>query len=145
MAVYESLSWQEDDEVTSEKLNKMTQNEQWLKDKMIIGGLHVRITGAGTLRPDGYTPGTYHLKTMEHILHKFDSGVPVKTYDFNVEVPNVFKGLPGVLVTLKGATFNGHLQVRSIAGGQCTLRATETHGVAVRMIAVAHVLFIGPS
>lgn len=35
MAVYESVTWEPGDEVTSAKLNKMAQNAEWLKDNAI--------------------------------------------------------------------------------------------------------------
>jgi hypothetical protein len=84
MPTYASVSWQDGDEVTSAKLNQMAQNEQYLKDNIIIGNTTINDTTNQALKIEG-------------IRLDFDSQSAVQVYNFRVNLPPVFTEPPVIV------------------------------------------------
>ena len=86
MPTYASVSWQDGDEVTSAKLNQMAQNEQYLKDNIIIGNTTINDATAQALK-------------IEAIKTPFDSNTAVQVYNFRVNLPPVFTEPPVIVAS----------------------------------------------
>ena len=84
MPTYASVSWQDGDEVTSAKLNQMAQNEQYLKDNIIIGNTTINGSTSSALK-------------IEAIRMEFDSNTAVQVYNFRVDLPPVFTEPPVIV------------------------------------------------
>ena len=86
MPTYASVSWQDGDEVTSAKLNQMAQNEQYLKDNIIIGNTTINDATAQALK-------------IEAIKVPFDSNTNVNVHTFRVNLPPVFTEPPVIVAS----------------------------------------------
>jgi hypothetical protein len=91
MAQYTTVVWEEGDEVTSQKLGQMAQNEQYIKDNLIIGNANFVPNSIGTTTR---AAGIASVTKMEVLEIDYDSQVPAKYYDFTVRFPPVFTQPP---------------------------------------------------
>lgn len=80
---YSYVTWQLDDEVTSTKLQQMSDNDQWIHDNMITG--NITYLANGTITPDGRTVGTEQAEKVHGFYIQFNSEVPVTS--LVVEIP----------------------------------------------------------
>lgn len=104
MGTFASVTWQTDDEVTSQKLGQMAQNDDWLKDNLVRGD-HIQLASPDTTsttcgRPVGLTP----LSRMEAFNIRFDSGSHVSSWDITIDLPPVFTAPPICVGTVANNT-----------------------------------------
>lgn len=96
---FNQVSWQPDDEVTSDKLQQMADNEQYCYDNQIAGYLTWR-RNTSNANMNGRAEGTEKYQKVYPIQVFFDSGAPAQTYNITVPYPNVFTKPPLLSVTV---------------------------------------------
>lgn len=143
MAQYATVNWSDGDEVTSQKLNQMAQNEQWVKDNLIIGNANYVPNPQGKMVP-GRSKGITSVTKMEIVEVVYDSQVPVKYWDLTVNFPPVFTEQPTV--------FYSHLDTDEDAVVRMTLqtgtksakfRVWNTDGLSKRKHGYLNLLLLG--
>jgi hypothetical protein len=143
MAVYTTVSWQPGDEVTSAKLQQMCQNEEWLKDNLIIGNSNFPANGNGDVA-SGRQPGIIAINKIEVVSFKYDSTIPRKWYDAQVRYPPTFTEPPITIFSTYSVwnepccwLLDGTRTSRGI------FRISDQHGRSVRHQGELNILLIG--
>lgn len=102
MAIFSTISWSPDDEITSSKLQQMADNSQWAHDN-IMQTLMLWESGGGiesalvtNLR--GRTPGTAQATKALMAFCTFDTTVPVLEHEFQVDFPFGFFSVAPICV-----------------------------------------------
>lgn len=98
MAVFQTVSWSAGDEVTVQKMQQMSDNDQYLKDNMVIARNVFTQNSAGKVA-NGRVRGTNLAKRIESIAIVFDSGSARKECDVRIPLHPVFTKPPLVFVT----------------------------------------------
>lgn len=99
--VYNTVAWAPDDEMTSQKLQQMCDNDTWLKENALtVGRLEWHKGNEGQL-PVGRVVGTYNATTCVGLFYPFDSVTPVQHYDLRVQYPPLFTK-PPIIVAMVG-------------------------------------------
>src|ERR1044072_8775335 len=98
MAVYTTVQWSAGDEVTSEKLNAMAQNEQYLKDNAIVGQIQYLAGAHGEVPFSRPTGQTITATKMCGLYVPFSSeGVSVAYWEVFVNYPTNFFSFPPII------------------------------------------------
>lgn len=142
MAQYTTVVWDEGDEVTSQKLEQMAQNETWLKDNLIIGNNNYIANALG--QTAGRTTGIASTTKLEVIEVEFDSQVPVVYHDFVVRFPPVFTEPP--VVFYSHSDHDENTVVRHFTKGgatSATFRVWNTAGTSHRKHGTLGILLLG--
>jgi hypothetical protein len=143
MATYQSVSWQPGDELTSVKMQQMAQNDEWLKDNLIIGNVNFPRNGAGQVAA-GRTAGAFKAKRVEGIAYKFDSSINRRWYDFRVNFPSVYTK-PPIIIHSVYSPFK-ELTSRVISGGKtnyAVFRVWDTGHRSLRLDGELDIILIG--
>lgn len=143
MGQYATVVWSEGDEVTSIKLEQMAQNEQWLKDNIIVGNMNWIPNALGAVT-EGREPGVVPATKLEVVEYRYDSQVPVKYYDFTVKYPPVFTQPPVTLFSIYDPSDDIVVRRRgSNRTDQGVFRLWDTRGLTKTFVGDITVLLIG--
>jgi hypothetical protein len=140
---YSTVNWQPGDEVTSQKLQQMSNNSEWLKTNIIMGNLNFQRNALGQT-PHGRQPGTLPAKRMEAVAIKYNSQVPVPQYDFWVNFPPVFTQMPMVFLTNWTVWNNTVARILNIEGTRRVLvKVHDINFSAAKLEGDLHLLLVG--
>lgn len=142
MATYESVSWQNGDEVTSTKLDQMARNGDWLKDNLIFGDA-IRV-GNGDLVPSPMTIGSSKIKRIDAKVKPFNSQVPVTYMDVDVNLPKGYTNPPIIIPAVSDVHGRGYGIVIARRNGNhsITFRIYQLDSIAKIISGMIHVLFV---
>lgn len=96
---FQKVSWSRGDAVTSQKLQQMSNNDEWLKDNALLTRLVFPQNSAGKVA-SGRKRGTVSAKRMEVISYPFKSTTAVRELDVRVPFQPVWSAPPIVFPTL---------------------------------------------
>jgi hypothetical protein len=142
MAAFATVTWQEDDEVTSDKLSQMSQNDTWLKDNLILGNFSAPPNALGTIA-EGRTATREPITKMEAIAFAFDSQVPVYNHDFDVPLPPVFTAAPIIAISYNVENFYSVLHTHSITPNKVHCTISNRDGLTTRIQGVVRIIAVG--
>lgn len=96
MAAYATVTWQAGDEVVSQRMQQMANNEQYLYDKLITGDIEYRPSALGNA-PAGHNAGIIEAKRIGAMRIDFDSQVPVPQHLVHIDITNLAFTEPPVI------------------------------------------------
>lgn len=141
MGQYSTTTWEEGDEVTSQKLEQMAQNEQYLKDNLLLTNVNI------LPNPNGVSTraqGIFSATKMEVIEMDYDSQVPVKYHNFTVTFPPVFSQPPVIFYSNYDQDENTVVRIYIKSGAtSCVFRVWNTDGLTHRHHGHITVLLVG--
>lgn len=144
MGAYATVNWQTGDEVTSQRLQQMAANEQYLYDKIILGDIEYRPSALG-VAPAGREPGIVEAKRIGAMRIDFDSQVPVSVHYVHVDITNLAFTEPPV-VTLAYNVENYfsvcHLSIADRTD-YVELQFASRDGLVVQLKGSLHLHFLG--
>jgi hypothetical protein len=142
MAQYATVVWSEGDEVTSQKLEQMAQNETWIKDNLIVGNANYVTDPNGAT--SGRVAGIQTITKMEVVEIAYDSQVPVLFYDFTVVFPPVFTEPPVIFISNYDHDEASVLRVFTKNGTtNCIIRVWNTSYTTHRKRGHASIMLVG--
>lgn len=142
MGQYTTVQWQAGDEVTSSKLQQMSQNSEWLKDNIILGNMNFPTNALGAVS-NGRSPGIDPIKRMEVIAIRYDSEVPKKYCDVTVKYPPVFTMHPVVQHSLYSWQDVSCVLIDGTKPTQGVFRIFDVHGRTVRHQGELYLTLVG--
>lgn len=142
MASYKTVSWQEYDEVTSDKLDQMSQNDTWIKDNMILGD--ARRVKNGDYSPNPLEVGVSRISRIDAVVKPFNSQVSTAWMDMDVNIPDGHTNIPIVIHSVGGDVNDGFSsQLISLSLQRATFRITQLDHISKVLNGTIHVLFVG--
>lgn len=123
MAQFATVTWTGAAEVTSNKLQQMSNNDEWLKENMILGDIAFLKNSIGKMGY-GREEGIVKPKKIMGVNIFVDSQVPVSYTDVIVRYPVPFTTPPLVFVTPAfGPSMHVFVRVLDVSkSNQCTIR-----------------------
>lgn len=98
MAQYTTVTWSPGDGAVGEKFAQMAQNEEWLKENIILGNVNYFPNALGEI-PDGRQNGAERAVKLEGVGFRYNSQTPTTEYRFTVPFPPVFTKPPLVVAS----------------------------------------------
>lgn len=144
MPSYATVVWQPDDEVTSDKLQQMCQNTDWLKDRAILGNVTFQYGNLGQA-PFGRTPGTMQANREDGLYIPFDSQVPVSSWSVDIPYPVGYTVPPICVVTIaqgQGDNLCGVL-TQDASTAKAIYRVFKRDGSTVQLRGALNVMLFG--
>lgn len=145
MAQYATVTWQKGDEVTSQKLQQMASNEDWLKDNVILGNISYPQNNLGGVAM-GRKNEMVRATRLEAINMVFDSQAPAPFLDLEVPLPPVFTEAPVGVVSIandEGGHRFGCTWINDNTTDKWILRLWEQHSRSVRISGSLNIILIG--
>lgn len=143
MAVYQTMSWSPGDEVTSQKMQQMADNDQYLKDSMVLVRNVFTQNSAGKVA-NGRVRGTNPASRIESIAIVFDAGSAKKEYDVRIPLPPVFTKPPLVFVTPYVPFYKVSCRILRVGGVKYVdVRVSTIDNSSVRMSGELNLLAVG--
>lgn len=144
MGTYSKVDWQANDEVTSEKLQQMSDNIEWVKDNYLKGRmLFSQNIGLGKVA-GGRTRGTKTATRIEAYQYPFDSLQAMSEFEVKMPLHPVFSEPP--IVIANAASIFQRLTLRVFVYGNTSwikFRIMEIDGRSRRMQGEINALLIG--
>jgi hypothetical protein len=144
MGTYTTVTWSPNDEVTSSKLQQMSDNDTWLKDNALIGRMVFPLNASLNKVAAGRSRGSVVGKRLEVIQYPFDSMTPTKEFEVRVPLQPVFTNAPIILVT-PYSVFT-RVSVRILRQGQnkyVDFRISEIDSLSRRLVGELNIMAFG--
>lgn len=141
---FATVSWPADSEVTSAKLQQMSDNDDHLRDNQIQGNVNV-LSGDQNALPCAKTPGINVITNLEVVQYHFDSVAAVTHWDVEISIPPKFSVAPVVFTTV-AAQSGKSLVSRALthcSTSTAIIRIWEVDIDSTRMSGTLNVLFLG--
>lgn len=147
---YATVNWQQDDDITYQKLQQMCDNDTWLKDTSAQGTVVWQTGVSGGfpgLLPYGRSPGTFRALQACGIFLPFDSVDPQLHWPVRCTYPPIFTKAP-IVVTTVGSGSPGDLQLCATLTFDsstefCIFQIFPRDGVAVRILGGLNIILLG--
>lgn len=143
MGQYATVTWSPGDEAVGQKFQQMAQNEEWLKENIIIGNLNFMANDIGEL-PDGRSPGAVSATKLEVVQYRFNSQVAVSEYEFRVNFPPSFTQPPVVLFSNQDLDDKSVIRMVSQTGTEyANFKVWHTDGLSKLFVGMISIALIG--
>lgn len=139
-----ATTWAPNDEVTSEKLSQMSDNDDWLKDNALTGVIYYMGDEDGDA-PFGRTIGSTTAHQLLGIRVDFDSTIAgaATSYTFKINLPPIFTEAPIITHSMNCFGFCASQLVTGDRTDYCEILIYSVDGASMLFIGKLNLILMG--